>query len=690
MRRSFSFALAGGLDEATQPLALPAGRVITCLNHEVLEAGYGLIDGHERFDGRVGPTDYPFWMLPFDNGATAIEAGDTITGATSAATGIVVADVIAQAGDWDGSAAGVIGLRDVSGTFDANENILVSASPVAQVVSAQYVGAPLTGDDIEEACSAAVRDYAREQIDPLPGSGPVRGVWEFGEDVYGFRDNAGATACVMHRSTPAGWEEVDIGHNVAFVSGGTVEITSGSTITGATSGATATVERVNLATGTWAGGTAAGTLILWGITGTFTPNENLNIGVSLNVATLGPVAVAPNTLPPGGRYFFVAHNFYGASDRRRFYAVNGVGNGFEFTGDTIVPIVTGMDVDTPNRVAVFRNQLFFAYPGGSVQHSAPGEPLNWNPILGAAEIAIGSDVADFITNVDSLIILGLHGIYSLTGYGVADWVLGTLTQEAGAKPFTGQRIGQGLYLDNRGLRSLAATQSFGNFAMGTITETVKKTMRRKQEQGITPVASVIVRSKNHYRLIYSDGSGLSFYLGRKVPEPMYFEIGKVVTCVSSNESAEGTERVFFGSTDGFVYQLDKGTSHDGSNIEAYLQLAYSSMGSPNILKRVLKVSMEIAATGGSQIGIAVDFDYSLNEQMAASQATAEARGSGGIYGLSNWAEFNWSAPIEDVVETEVEGQGRNASIIAFSNSDVTPAYALRGATLYYSDRGAIR
>jgi len=59
---------------------------------------------------------------------------------------------------------------------------------------------------------------------------------------------------------------------MAFTSGGTNEIKAGHKIIGASSGATATVVAVLADTGTWAGGDAAGTLILSAETetGTFT------------------------------------------------------------------------------------------------------------------------------------------------------------------------------------------------------------------------------------------------------------------------------------------------------------------------------------------------------------------------------------------------------------------------------------
>lgn len=73
--------------------------------------------------------------------------------------------------------------------------------------------------------------------------------------------------------------------SVAFTSGGTYEIVPGNTIEGPLSGAAADVMAVNTATGSWAGGDAAGSLVLRRMTGTFQA-ENLNVGVNTNVAAI--------------------------------------------------------------------------------------------------------------------------------------------------------------------------------------------------------------------------------------------------------------------------------------------------------------------------------------------------------------------------------------------------------------------
>ena len=59
--------------------------------------------------------------------------------------------------------------------------------------------------------------------------------------------------------------------------GGIVEIFEGDTITGATSGETATVKKIQIASGAWADDDAAGILSVTSNTGTWTDGEDINV-----------------------------------------------------------------------------------------------------------------------------------------------------------------------------------------------------------------------------------------------------------------------------------------------------------------------------------------------------------------------------------------------------------------------------
>jgi len=92
--------------------------------------GYDVADGNTVY----GVFAYT-WVLPFDAGSKEIKVGDTVKGATSAATGIVTG-VCVQSGSWGaGTAAGYLNIKTKTGTFQNDENIYV-VGEIATLVAA--------------------------------------------------------------------------------------------------------------------------------------------------------------------------------------------------------------------------------------------------------------------------------------------------------------------------------------------------------------------------------------------------------------------------------------------------------------------------------------------------------------------------------------------------------------------------
>lgn len=90
-----------------------------------------------------------------------------------------------------------------------------------------------------------------------------------------------AGACTCNKNPHTGLSLI----HLAYTDGGVAAIAVGDTITGATGGATAVIEKVILTSGTWAGGDAAGFLDLKTISGTFEA-ENLNTPTQDNIAAI--------------------------------------------------------------------------------------------------------------------------------------------------------------------------------------------------------------------------------------------------------------------------------------------------------------------------------------------------------------------------------------------------------------------
>src|SRR5690348_481274 len=94
------FPLGGGLNLVTPAIALPPGNVIASSNYEPGPRGYGRVDGYERFDGQPKPSAATYYTIAYGSGTAKISKGDTVTGATSGATGTALVDQIVASGSY--------------------------------------------------------------------------------------------------------------------------------------------------------------------------------------------------------------------------------------------------------------------------------------------------------------------------------------------------------------------------------------------------------------------------------------------------------------------------------------------------------------------------------------------------------------------------------------------------------------
>lgn len=682
-----SILLRGGLDLVTPAIAIDPGQCIACEGYEADVAGYSRVAGYERHDGRPSPSEATYSVVFFDAGSAAFVTGDTITGGTSGATGVVLDDPVVQSGSYAGSnAAGYVPVRNVTGTFVDNEALQVSAVTRATLDGTVIARNALT-DEQDAEWLALSQTARRSVITQVPGSGPVRGLWTHDGTLYAVRDNAGATAGVIHKETTSGWTAASLGSVLEFNTSTSGPFKEGEIVTGGSSAATGTIARVALLKNTW-GASGEGYLVLTGIVGTFTSGETIT-GATAGSAKAG--ATTANTLPAGGTYKAVVNNFYADAGKTRVYVVNGVGRGFEFGGTYIAPIRTGVDVakDKPTHVAVHQNHLFVGYSGGSLQHSEVGEPLQWTTTGGAGEIGFGDEFADLVPDVaTALIIIGKRKISYLTGTSGQDFRIDPISDSAGGRSGTSQSIGGVVYLDQQGLRKISATQAFGNFRAGTLTEMVEPLLRAKNAAGVTPVASVRVRSRDIYRLFWSDKTVLSVYMGRKAPEVMAFTLPFQLSCVYAGERTDGREAIFAGSDDGWVYAIDKGDTFDGVAFDTMLQLPFNSLGSPTLNKAFKKVTVDLVGSSSTPLAIAADYAYGNPDFVASREQSFDVSGGGALWNIGVWNDFNWSSKAVGQAEAYIDGFGSNIAV-AIRSDDSTP-HTLSTLTLHYNLRGLVR
>lgn len=679
--------MGGGEDLISPALSIQPGSLRYSLNYEPAQAmGYRRIDGFERLDGQPKPSDATYWILNFTAGDNEPTIGGVAIGATSGATGEVLAVVVTY-GAWATSdAVGYLVLLVVSGTFQDNEPIVAPLQIGLADGTAMERSAPSDAEDASYSIAAA--SAARSLIGVVPGTGPLRGVWSYASNKYAFRDYTDSEGR-MYVSSTTGWQQVDLGRKLDFTSGGVTEIVDGDVIVGETSGATAVVERSVVTSGTWAGGTAAGYFVISGQTGTFI-SETIKVGASLNLGTIAGNSDAI-VFAPGGRYEFVNYSFSGAASGARMYGCDGVNKAFEFDGTVFCPITTGMATDTPRHINAHKNHLFLSFPNGSVQHSGIGTPLTWAVVTGASEIGTGDDVTGMeVMRGGVMGIFNRNRTYTLYGSSASDWDLRTHSDESGAIEWSVQTVGSPRYLDDRGLTMMEAVDTYGDFNSATFSQRIQPHIGVKlKESSVT--ASVRVKTKDQYRIFFADGDGLiaKFRAGGKV-EFTRINLGKIVRCACSSENSDGTEILLFGSDDGYVYEMDSGTSFDGEPVEAYVRMPFGHFKSPQQIKRFFKAVLELDAPNGSTLSFTQEYDYGSSSAPRGITQDIDVNLGGGYWGAAEWGQFIWGGQAVSTADAYLDGSGKNMGLYLRSYATHERPHTINGISIHFAMRGRVR
>ncbi len=674
------FSMQGGLNLADTPLNLKPGQLLACKNYEpYTRGGYERIAGYERFDGHAKPSAAAYHVLKFDNGVPAQYpfVGNTVTGLTSGATGIMLVAPVHDSG------AGYVVLGRVTGTFQDNEGL---QGPGTQFGLADGSAAAnnATTDDLHATYKSLAVADARALIAAVPGSGPIRGVVMYDGNGYAFRDNVGATAGTMWRSSSSGWTQCVLG-NLLNYDAGTAAFAEGEVVTGGTSGATATVRRVVVRIGDFGSQDAEGYLALTSVVGTFVNNEALTSASGAAVANGAAIAL---TLPPGGRYEFRVHNFFGHSSTRRLYATNGVGTAFEYqdSPEFMCPLITGMSNDTPTHLAIHKSQLWLAFPGGSVQKSGAGDPAAWRVVTGAAELAVGAEITGFLEEIGAtLFVMCKESMHYIAGNEANGYTMDIFGYETGARVGSIVRIGKGIFLDDRGFTTLAASDQYGNFAANSFSEVIADLVAALRPK---LTCSVVSRTRNRARFFFNDGRFLTIGLtGDKISGFTTCDYGAmIVRCAFSGEGGDGEETILMGSDTGMVYEADRGTSFDGAKIQAFLRPVFHHSRSPSRQKRYRLADVDVVTLGPTTLKATVDYSYADPSASGEPIKDVTMRGGGGFWDVSNWNEFRWSAGVVAKAKFKLEGSGHNIGLLFSHESDVEETHRISGVTFHLSQR----
>jgi len=677
-QRSSAVVYSGGLDLVTPPLQVAPGRLINAKNYECdLNGGYRVFAGFERVDGRTSPTGGSWTVLGVTD-VTGFVLGETVTGGTSSATGELIAIGAAE-----------LYMASVVGTFvDAEALTAPSASDTSNTDPFEDV---TLSDDVSFNDVRYQKElHYRDLISAVPGIGPVRGVHRHLGELIAIRDFDGSEAR-MYRATASGWAQVVLGH-IAYFDNRINKPESGVPAPGVIVINDSNGNEADLVAVVWV--TVAeleGYAVIQNYTAGFLEGDTIREDTTA-IGTLTTDAV-PITLLPGGRFEFVSHNFFGETSTYDVYGCDGVNPAFRYAPDTqyFTPIYTDQanpTIDIPSSIAVYRNHLFVGYDRGIIRNSEPGDPLLWDAAAGSIEIGVGAAVTGFDPTPKSLSVMTSRTTYALTGTISENFELDVSSTLTGARPHTIQHLGTTYMLDDRGVIELSRVQAFGNFENATVSRAIEPLIRRLRP---TIIASTVSRSKNIYRLFAADGRGLSMTLqDNNVVSFSAWDVDRAVSCTANGEDETGAERTYFGSDDGFVYEMDRGRSFDGDEKEAWLQPAHHFLDSPTVIKRFYRMFIDAVVSGESSMTVFAEFSLGASSTLPTEQIVATFRGSESAWDVGLWDVALYDGRLSADTHIELTGSGDAISTIFYSFSATDDIAILKDVVYHYKLRRAMR
>ncbi|MAX33846.1 MAG: hypothetical protein CME72_12365 [Halomonadaceae bacterium] len=333
-------------------------------------------------------------------------------------------------------------------------------------------------------------------------------------------------------------------------------------------------------------------------------------------------------------------------------------------------------------IALHQNHLFLGFDVGSLQFSSIGDPATWNAATGGAgEIGVGQQLNGLIKGVGGVLhVLCRDAIKTLRGSSGLDFVLEVTVPGAGTRAYSGQSLMTPYFVGERGITTLEATRRYGDFAPLQAGRSVEPLFAAG---GLADrvVASSVSREKAQYRVFFDNGTGL--YMSSSGITQVEFPDQVAVT--HAGEMSSGEEVLLFGDDQGYVHRLDGGQTFNGTPIRAFITLAYTDLKAPSTRKRFRRAFWDVRAGSDARMWIQPDFDYGDNQTGRPRRSPIDFLLGGGLWGVDNWSDFNWSVPTLGQEPLDVSGTGASINFAIFSESDSSP-HELLGYDLQFDVR----
>lgn len=399
----------------------------------------------------------------------------------------------------------------------------------------------------------------------------------------------------------------------------------------------------------------------------------------------------PAALPLEGAYNCFNHNFFGQDAKEAMFGTSGKGKAFTLDQAGFRFITTGIANEMPACIGAMAKHLMLGI-GSSLMISSIGNPEEYDSNTGAAEIALGDTVTDIGRLPGESMLLGCQDSnHILYGNSAANWQA-KFHNDSGTLPRTIQFVGgHPLSMDVDGVKTMAASQAYGDFDYNAVSMMVKPYLDRAISRG--PAVSSKSKRHNQYR-VWFGRDGLRFtFAGNQLAGITKTKFPVSVSCASTGDDQNGAEISLIGGEDGCVYQLDETTKFDGEDVYAFMLLAFNSVGSPSRRKRFRSALLDMLVEGTdrtTQLIVKPLYDFGNDELQTAYAELQALRGGGGLWDFAEWDNFYWDSPYLSDGQARFSGVGRNMALAISSTGATDNIHSIHSVTLHYSPRKLTR
>ncbi len=420
----------------------------------------------------------------------------------------------------------------------------------------------------------------------------------------------------------------------------------------------------------------------------------------------------------GGKAKHVLYNLDG-NDKVLFVDGNNYPATYNTLGNTLTAITGSTDVLAAENVAVFKDTAFYA-KGNNLYFTAPFTVDDFSAANGAGSINVANEITGLAVFRDQLIVFTTDSIKRITGNTAADFLVSPITDRIGCvNGDTIQEVGGDImYLAPDGIRLLSATDRIGDFGLDIASDPIAKDATTFL--GSTPnFCSVLMREKAQYRIFayieseqHEAAKGLiaTKFVSQGASGISWSTTKGIKAHVADSKYSGTAETIAFANTDGYVYELDTGSSFDGLPIEAIYESPYMPLSDPQVRKSFYKMTLYAEPTGSMSLDINVKYDFGSSTNTGVIQPSTQSVESTGasifIFGdsSSNFAQSvsndatqvdtswplydstksyaTYGGELDKIYNTNIIGSGKTIAL-RIEDSSTNPTFTLDTALLEF-------